>query len=170
MRIISLLILILVVSFCLQRVAACTCPALEPAEALESSDAVFIGTVSEIGGLYEHHATFKVETTWKPIDADSITVYHTKDCQVGMIEGGRYLVYAKKDNGRLYTGICNRTRLLLTPEDAAADLKFLQTKHIASVPVTGLFSFYTLKIVLFIAACVLVFLLTWFLLSKFGYL
>ena len=155
--------------FSVQNLLACTCAALETAEAFENAEAVFVGTVESEETVFHSNATFNVEQSWKPVESNQITVYNIKGCEIPFSDGYRYLVYANENNGRLYTGICERSIRLLTDKDAEQDLKFLQAKANHFIPETKLLSFGNLKIVLFITTFILVFLLAWFLLDKFGY-
>jgi len=110
------------------RVAAATCgckKSLTPNEARKAAEAVFVGTVVEsyrerTPGGYEWRVRLSVEQAWKGAECDDVVVYVTSgDCSVSFETGKRYLVYARRQEGRgrLVTDSCTRT----APFDAGSE-------------------------------------------------
>jgi hypothetical protein len=106
--------------------APCECKrSLTPTEARKAAEAVFVGTVIESDrertqGGYEWRVRLSVEQSWKGADGDDVVVYITSaDCAVSFEAGKRYLVYARRQEGRgrLVTDSCSRT----TPYDAGSE-------------------------------------------------
>lgn len=100
------------------RAAACDCKkSLTPSEARKQAEAVFVGTVVEAHrertqGGYEWRVRLSVEQSWKGADGDDAIVYVLgDDCAVSFEAGKRYLVYARRQEGRgrLVTDSCTRT-------------------------------------------------------------
>lgn len=96
---------------------ACSCSRVSPSEALESSYAVFMGTVASIRyhesgagtGYIGETAEFEVDTVWKgPV---SQTIYakpssYNSSCGFGFAQGATYLVYA---DSAFSVSMCSRT-------------------------------------------------------------
>jgi hypothetical protein len=100
------------------RAAGCECKkSLTPSEARKQSEAVFVGTVVEAHrertqGGYEWRVKLSVEQSWKGADGEDVIVYVLgDDCAVSFEAGKRYLVYARRQEGRgrLVTDSCART-------------------------------------------------------------
>ena len=98
--------------------AACECKkSLTPSEARKAAEAVFVGTVVEshrelTQGGFEWRVRLSVEQSWKGADEGELIVYVTGgDCAVSFEAGKRYLVYARRQEGRgrLVTDSCART-------------------------------------------------------------
>jgi hypothetical protein len=98
---------------------ACLCKPLTPGEARKRAEAVFVGTVLESSkeltqGGFEWRVRLSVEQSWKGADGDEVIIYVSNDdCSVAFEKGKRYLVYARRQEGRgrLVTDVCSRTRL-----------------------------------------------------------
>jgi hypothetical protein len=110
---------------------ACECKkSLTPGEARRQAEAVFVGTVTEshrelTQGGFEWRVKLSVEQSWKEADEDEVVVYVTGgDCAVSFEAGKRYLVYARRQEGRgrLVTDSCARTALF---EAGSEDLQKL---------------------------------------------
>jgi hypothetical protein len=106
--------------------AGCECKkSLTPAEARKAAEAVFVGTVVEshrerTQGGYEWRVKLSVEQSWKGADEGEAVVYVLgDDCAVSFEAGKRYLVYARRQDGRgrLVTDTCSRT----VPFDAGSE-------------------------------------------------
>ena len=111
--------------------AGCECKkSLTPAEARKQAEAVFVGTVVEshrerTQGGYEWRVKLSVEQSWKGAGEDDVIVYVAgDDCSVPFEAGKRYLVYARRQEGRgrLATDSCARTT---TFEAGSEDLQKL---------------------------------------------
>ncbi len=133
---------------------ACDCAAKQTFDAFESAEAVFIGKVTDTGGLVNPYVDFTVEKSWKSADTDELSINVTGCDIMSFKTNQRYLVYAYEDAGSLYTGSCTRTRIL---SDAEEDLNYLNDKN--SIPVTKK-TFFTrnIKTVLMTGTFVLIFL------------
>lgn len=99
---------------------ACTCiPAPTPLVALDSSDAVFSGTVEHIAkvrgshGYPVHLVTIRVIESWKGVSESRVVVQtatNSAACGYHFRKGEDYLVYANSwQDQPLSTGICTRT-------------------------------------------------------------
>jgi hypothetical protein len=122
---------IIMLAACLAPAAArgaspCDCKkSLTPNDARKAADAVFVGTVVEsyrerTPGGYEWRVRLSVEQAWKGAEGDDVIVYVTNaDCSVSFEAGKRYLVYARRQEGRgrLVTDSCTRT----APFDAGSE-------------------------------------------------
>jgi hypothetical protein len=106
--------------------ADCGCKkSLTPNEARKQAEAVFVGTVAEshrerTPGGYEWRVKLSVEQSWKGADGGEVVVYVIgDDCAVAFEAGKRYLVYARRQEGRgrLVTDTCART----VPFDAGSE-------------------------------------------------
>ncbi len=86
--------------------------------------AVFVGEVIEVkdvGAL--KRARFRVEQSWKGVETDEVAILATRTAESPHYHvGGRYLVFAGLQNGRLFTGNCSRTKRV---EKAQEDLRQL---------------------------------------------
>ncbi|HYY96411.1 MAG TPA: hypothetical protein VE713_18040, partial [Pyrinomonadaceae bacterium] len=100
--------------------AACSCAeSLTVSKAKDRAEAVFVGTVVEANrertqGGYEWRVKLSVEQAWKGSDEGEVVVYVLgDDCAVSFEAGKRYLVYARRQEGRgrLVTDSCARTAL-----------------------------------------------------------
>ncbi len=99
---------------------ACSCVTPAPPRAsLQSSAAVFDGTVSRIerdptaGPFAEVRVTFVVHTQWKGVTASPVRLVTQGDsamCGYAFRLGQRYLVYADRLPAELSVGLCSRTR------------------------------------------------------------
>ncbi|HEY0980013.1 MAG TPA: peptidoglycan-binding protein [Candidatus Paceibacterota bacterium] len=102
-------------------VHACSCIAREysQAEKMNESDAVFVGTVTDISqGELRRTVTFDVSAYWKGTISKKQTVTTASDsaaCGYAFTVGMKYIVYANESDGRLTTGLCGFT----TPADDA---------------------------------------------------
>lgn len=116
---------ILFAAFCLALTvrsasAACDCKkGLTPGEARKQAEAVFVGTVIESrrelsAGGFEWRVKLSVEQSWKGAEEGEMIVYVPGgDCAVSFEAGKKYLVYARRQEGRgrLVTDSCARTAL-----------------------------------------------------------
>lgn len=111
-----------------------------PCKAFAGTPTVFAGRVVGIstiglkapsGDDYEDRfISFEVERSyrgWTAKTAEVVTGWGGGDCGYDFRQGERYLVYAypHRETGKLYTGICQRTRPLT---EAAEDLDYLNKK------------------------------------------
>jgi hypothetical protein len=90
----------------------------------KNSTAVFSGEVLETrSGVNFLEARFRVERSWKGVEAEEVFVTtdgHAESPHYRV--GEKYLVFAGSNNGKLFTGICSRTKRL---EYAEEDLRQL---------------------------------------------
>ena len=79
--------------------------------ALAKSTAVFSGDVLEIrSGVNVLHARFRVERSWKGIEAEEVLVSTDGSAESPHYRvGEKYLVFAGIRNDKLFTGSCSRT-------------------------------------------------------------
>ncbi|HEX7957730.1 MAG TPA: carboxypeptidase regulatory-like domain-containing protein, partial [Pyrinomonadaceae bacterium] len=119
------------------RADGCTCGGPGSAcAAYGASDAVFVGTVTEIrskprnetSDLPPRTVTFSVEEAFSGVRGAEMQVatgFGGGDCGYAFVKGSRYLVYAHRSGSKalLYTGMCTRTALA---HGAAEDLEFLR--------------------------------------------
>jgi hypothetical protein len=119
----------------------CDCPyAGAPCKAFANTPTVFAGRVVQISTINrktpfgddfkDRLVSFEVERTyrgWEAKTAEIVTGWGGDDCGYDFREGVRYLVYAypHRETGKLYTGICQRTRPLSA---ASEDLEYLSKK------------------------------------------
>lgn len=108
---------------------ACSCAGpIEPKDAAERVDAVFVGVVREIdrpGGLIvssadEVRVTIEVSAVHKgdvPATVQVSTVRSSASCGYEFAEGERYLVFARGGMGELSTGLCEGNRNLAYESD-----------------------------------------------------
>ncbi len=108
---------------------ACSCaPLPEPQQARDQAAAVFTGTVLGItqeGNL--RLVRLRVEESWKGVRCGEVTVttgLGDADCGYAFQEGQSYLIYADKQQGKLSTNICTRTK---PTAEAGEDLAALGT-------------------------------------------
>jgi hypothetical protein len=133
-----------IVFFLPARANACSCIEFTPCEAFNHSTAVFIGKVvvgtsSEekvVEGRrvsYEHGMVlFTVEEIFKGVTSTQLEVRWIGLCGYGgLTRGEKYLVYAREDNGILYSGSCSRSKPARTAQE---DINFLRN---LPVPGTG---------------------------------
>lgn len=127
-------------------VQACTCLLPPPpADAFAQADAVFLGKVLSFELLPAPNlrlAQIEVIKIWKgeKKQADSIfTAPHSAACGYDFMSGENYLIYAhRRDNGRLHTNLCTRTK----PERTAAeDLTFLESQSYLPLAVGNAWKF-----------------------------
>jgi len=120
---------------------ACDCGyAGAPCKAFANTPTVFAGRVARIltinrktqagDDFKDRLVFFGVERSyrgWQTNSAEVVTGWGGGDCGYDFREGVRYLVYAYPyaETGKLYTGICQRTRPL---SEAAEDLEYLDKK------------------------------------------
>lgn len=127
----------------------CSCYSLVPGNAtpretvnfeLKRSPAVFSGEVVKIAvrssGMFEGYleVTFKVDSSWKNVNSETVTVVTApvvksttppfiRSCGYEFVVGSSYLVYVQWADGTTrLTGICSRTKKLT---DATEDLQIL---------------------------------------------
>ena len=93
-------------------------------DALKKSTAVFAGEVLEVWtGVNFRQARFRVERSWKGVEADEVRVLTDETAESPHYKvGEKYLVFAGMRNDKLFTGICSRTKRL---EYGAVDLQQL---------------------------------------------
>jgi hypothetical protein len=119
----------------------CDCPyAGAPCKAFANTPTVFAGRVVQISTINrktpfgddfkDRLVSFEVERSyrgWEAKTAEIVTGWGGGDCGYDFREGVRYLVYAypHRETGKLYTGICQRTRPLSA---ASEDLEYLRKK------------------------------------------
>jgi hypothetical protein len=120
---------------------ACDCPyAGAPCKAFANTPTVFAGRVVKISTINRKTPSgdhfkdrlvfFEVERSyrgWEAKVAEVVTGWGGGDCGYDFRENDRYLVYAypHTETGKLYTGICQRTRPLT---EASEDLEYLNNK------------------------------------------
>jgi Tissue inhibitor of metalloproteinase len=105
---------------------ACSCiEPPPPQEAAQQAAAVFSGTVvsvTQVGNQQE--VRIRVESVWKGAKCGEITIYTPLDeaaCGFNFQTGLNYLVYAERQQGKLTTNLCTRTKpTALAAEDLAA--------------------------------------------------
>ncbi len=117
--------------------SACSClPKQAPCQAYWEASVVFAGTVNfsstvtPKAGKYQFSSRlvrFTVDEAFRGLSgtkAEVMTGLGDADCGYGFRLGGQYLVYAyRQEDGKLYTGICSRTRPL---SDATDDLAYMR--------------------------------------------
>jgi hypothetical protein len=123
-------------------VAACDCVnGGPPCKAFKATPNVFTGRVTKISTIHvklqegesyqQNLVVLQIERNYRGQDGKStvevVTGEGGGDCGFSFEEGKRYLVYAYPHpaTGKLYTGICQRTRLLT---EAAEDLEYFGKK------------------------------------------
>lgn len=95
-------------------------------DALKRSTAVFSGEVLETkSGVNFLQARFRVERSWKGVEADEVLVITDGSAESPHYRvGEKYLVFAGIRDGKLFTGLCSRTKKI---EYAQRDLQQLRT-------------------------------------------
>jgi len=90
----------------------------------KNSTAVFSGEVVEIrSGVNFLQAQFRVEHSWKGVEAEQVSVFTENTAESPHYRvGEKYLVFAGIREGKLFTGNCSRTKRL---EYADEELKQL---------------------------------------------
>jgi hypothetical protein len=123
-------------------VEACDCVnAGPPCKAFKATPNVFTGRVTKISTIHvklqsgdeypQHLVLLQIERNYRGQEGKStvevVTGEGGGDCGFSFEEGKRYLVYAYPHpaTGKLYTGICQRTRLL---SEASEDLEYFAKK------------------------------------------
>ena len=115
---------------------SCSCePPPPPAASLEQVDVVFVGTVvsKELRetepAWFVYFVSFEVSSSWKGVVEEEITVTTNSDslgsfCGFPFEEGREYLVYGYgvKEEDRIFTGLCTRTKRLEEAQDEIAEL------------------------------------------------
>jgi len=110
---------------------ACDCPYHgAPCKAFANTPTVFVGRVVKVSTIDRKTASgdeYKDRLVFAKT-AEVVTGWGGGDCGYEFHEGVEYLVYGytHREKGRLYTGICQRTRLL---SEAAEDLEYLSKKN-----------------------------------------
>jgi hypothetical protein len=94
---------------------ACSCaPPPPPQTALKQSNAVFTGTVIGVTTSGNDHVVrLRVESSWKGAKCGEATVVTASEdaaCGYTFQVGQSYLVYAVKEQGKLSTNLCSRTK------------------------------------------------------------
>ena len=91
---------------------------------LKKSTAVFSGEVLETkSGINFLEARFRVERSWKGVEADEVLVITDGSAESPHYRvGEKYLVFAGLREGKFFTGLCSRTQKL---EYAQRDLQQL---------------------------------------------
>lgn len=130
-------------------VSACSCAGEQiPCEAYSEASAVFLGTVIESRPITTQRAEYEenslsvklsIDTPFRGIEGaetEVITGLGGGDCGFSFTQARQYLVYAYRNEGKLHTGICTRTRLA---SRAAEDLAYLRglSKSTAGAAITG---------------------------------
>lgn len=92
--------------------------------ALKRATAVFSGEVLETkSGVNFLQARFRVERSWKGVEAEEVLVMTDGSAESTHYRvGEKYLVFAGTRDGKLFTGMCSRTKKL---EYAEGDLQQL---------------------------------------------
>src|SRR4030095_8655022 len=130
-RVMKRLILFLAISlFCIlpshyaSSITRCFIEPKSVKKALERSAAVFSGEVLAVkSGPYFLQARFRVERSWKGVEAEEVLVSTDGSAESPHYRvGEEYLVFAGRSNGGLFTGSCSRTKKL---GHADADLQQL---------------------------------------------
>lgn len=96
--------------------------------ALKKSAAVFVGEVLQVRNGRNYHyleARFRVESSWKGVEAEEVSVFTESESVAESPHyrvGQNYLVFAGMLDGKLFTGVCSRTKKV---EYASEDLQQL---------------------------------------------
>jgi hypothetical protein len=108
-------------------VEACDCSPVRMCQAYWLSDAVFSGRVVAIDRVdlpkFPRRATFQVTEAFLGVSGDRIEIFTGMgggDCGYEFRVGDDYIVYARFRDGRLTTGVCNRT----TPLPVGVDVSY----------------------------------------------
>jgi hypothetical protein len=138
---------ILFLTFCHgQETRACTClPPPPPAEAFAEAEAVFMGKVDSFEFIENGDrrlAKISLVKIWKgdrSTAGEILTAANSAACGYEFLAGETYVIYAYKgENGRLQTGLCERTAPL--PE-ATEDLKYLEALSFFPLSLGNLWTF-----------------------------
>jgi hypothetical protein len=104
---------------CAPRAWACKCEAVSLSKAKGRAEVVFAGTVLDshrerTAEGFEWRVRLSVEQSWKGDAGEAVVVYTSGGCEVTFEAGKRYLVFARRQEGRgrLVTDLCMMTRLL----------------------------------------------------------
>ena len=104
--------------------AACACEQMNVSKAKGRAEVVFVGAVVDshrerTAAGFEWRVRLSVEQSWKGEAADEFVVYTGGKCATQFEPGKRYLVFARRQEGRgrLTTDSCMRT----TPFEAATE-------------------------------------------------
>jgi hypothetical protein len=136
-KVILRLVFLLAVSFIgLAEANACEC--VEGGAVCQDywkTSAVFVGTVIETkvvpykSGDFEHtrvHVSFSIDEPFRGVEGAQVEVLTGMgggDCGYRFSQSKQYLVYAHEYEGKLHTGICNRTREISSASD---DLSYIR--------------------------------------------
>ena len=135
-RLLGFSLLFFLVFFFSQPAWPCSCePPSPPVVTLDQADVVFAGRVvsKEIREIEPYwlidFVTFEVSSSWKGVVEEKITVTTNSDslgsfCGFPFEEGHDYLVYGYnvKEEDRIFTGLCARTKRLEEAQDEIAEL------------------------------------------------
>lgn len=117
----------------------CRCIRAPSARALESSDAVFRGVVTQAEHLVPgpgnppepkpwRRASVRVVERWKGVPGDTVTIFQVgmPDCSGPFEKGGEYLIYANRQtDATLLSDTCSRT-MAMTQKGADEELRELR--------------------------------------------
>jgi len=116
-------------------VFACSCLERAPCQAYGDASAVFVGTVIDSRiitvkqGNYERTKRvirLSADSPFRGVKSSEVEVttgLGGGDCGFEFVQSQQYLVYASEHEGKLYTGICSRTRSI---SRAAEDLSYIR--------------------------------------------
>jgi len=95
-------------------VLACDCVTRSPEQSFQDADVVFEGVVTRITTSASEKAyTFRVSRVLKGTPTSEITlVQHFTDCDQEFWENAIYLVYARRFEGKLLSGICSGNKVI----------------------------------------------------------
>lgn len=114
---------------------ACSCLQSAPCQAYGEASAVFVGTVIDSRIVTTKRDKYQrsrravrlsVDTPFRGIRGSEVEITTGMgggDCGFGFVPNEKYLVYASEHEGKLYTGICSRTRSI---SRAAEDLSYIR--------------------------------------------
>jgi hypothetical protein len=91
---------------------ACSCIRSSVEEEFQNADAVFLGRVVSVGGLWSSGgAKFRVERSWKGVDVDEVTVHTVPNtCGFSFEEGEAYVIFGgRSPEGKLGTWACSNS-------------------------------------------------------------
>ena len=108
------LILFVLISWPLHAIDDCACATVSPpisTALFEEADLIFVGTVvSEVNHANTKGVELKVEKLWKGPNSDHQRVFSGGECGFTFATGNRYLVVARKIEGRFETNRCSATK------------------------------------------------------------
>lgn len=119
---------------------ACSCmPPAPPQQALQDADAVFAGRVLRIDDLPDQNVQIilEVEEQWKGNPGSRVkltTANNSAACGFNFDKEKRYVVYARRYENSLHTGLCDRTAPL---ESAQEDLEYFGAEHLLTATPKG---------------------------------